>query len=260
MPNSSENRDCQQVRFATTQWTRIVAARGNSVEAREALRELCTAYYRPVEAFIRQSCRSSQDVRDLTHDFFARVLDGNSFLQAEPSKGRFRSYLLSCVKHFLCDTNDRRMAAKRGAGRVPLSIDVLAMDGNKPGILPLSDSQGFPPDAYFDRHWAVELLGRVLAFLEQEHQTAGKSKEFELLKLCLTGDAVMPTSAELSDQLGLTRDAAAMTVHRLRKRFRAAVKAEIAETVADQAEVRSELDYLIKALSFADGVDKAEKS
>ncbi len=260
MPNSSEIRDHHQARFATTQWTRIVAARGNSVEAREALRELCTAYYRPVEAYILQSCRSSQDARDLTHDFFARVLDGQGFAHAEPNKGRFRSYMLGCVKHFLSDANDRRMAAKRGAGKMPLSIHVFATDENKPGVLPLIDSQGFPPDAYFDRQWAVELLGRVLASLEKQHQQAGKSKEFELLKPCLTGDAAMPTSAELGEQLGLTLEAVSMAVHRLRKRFRAAVKAEIAETVADEEEVRMELNYLIKALTYADGVDKAEDS
>ena len=254
MPNSSELPDHQPLAFATTQWTRIVAAQGDSSVAREALSELCNAYYRPVEAFIRQSCRSSQDARDLTHDFFARVLDGQGFAHAEPNKGRFRSYLLGCVKHFLSDANDRRMAAKRGAGKMPLSIHVLAMDENKPGVLPLIDSQGFPPDAYFDRQWAVELLGRVLASLEKQHQQAGKSKEFELLKPCLTGDAAMPTSAELGEQLGLSLEAVSMTVHRLRKRFRAAVKAEISETVADEEEVRMELNYLIKALSFADGV------
>lgn len=260
MPNSSELPDHQPLPFATTQWTRIVAAQGDSSLAREALGELCNAYYRPVEAFIRQSCRSSQGARDLTHDFFARVLDGHGFAQAEPNKGRFRSYLLGCVKHFLSDANDRRMAAKRGAGKMPLSIHVLAMDENRPGILPLIDSQGFPPDAYFDRQWAVELLGRVLASLEKQHQQAGKSKEFELLKPCLTGDAAMPTSAKLGEQLGLSHEAVSMTVHRLRKRFRAAVKAEISETVADEEEVRMELNYLIEALSFADGVDKAQDS
>ena len=255
MPNSSELSDHQPLPFAPAQWTRIVAARGDSSVAREALRELCNAYYRPVEAFIRQSCRSSQDARDLTHDFFARVLDGQGFVHAEPNKGRFRSYLLGCVKHFLSDANDRRMATKRGAGKMPLSIHVLAMDEIKPGVLPLIDAQGFPPDAYFDRQWAVELLSRVLASLEEQHQQAGKSKEFELLKPCLTGDAAMPTSAELGEQLELTLEAVSMTVHRLRKRFRAAVKAEIAETVVDEVEVRMELNYLIKALSFADGVE-----
>ena len=260
MPISPDFHDHQQARFRTTQWTLIVAARGKSMEARAALSELCTAYYGPVEAFIRRSCRSPQDARDVTHDFFARVLDGNGFAHAEPNKGRFRSYLLGCVKHFLSDANDRRMATKRGAGKMPLSIHVLAMDEDKPGVLPLIDSQGFPPDAYFDRQWAVELLGRVLASLEKQHQQAGRSKEFELLKPCLTGDAAMPTSAELGEQLELTLEAVSMTVHRLRKRFRAAVRAEIAETVADEEEVRLELNYLIKALSFADGVEKTKNS
>ena len=143
--------DHKQSRFATTQWTRVVAARGNSVEAREALGELCTVYYRPVEAFIRKSCRSPQDARDLTHDFFTRVLDGNGFEQAEPSRGRFRSYLLGCVKHFLSDANDRRMAAKRGAGKQPQSIHAPMSDESELREQPVIDPNGLPPDAYFDR-------------------------------------------------------------------------------------------------------------
>ncbi|TWU38619.1 RNA polymerase sigma factor [Novipirellula artificiosorum] len=255
MTQTSEFGNHEQPRFATTQWTRIVAARGDSPEAREALGELCTAYYRPVEAFIRKSCRSPQDARDLTHDFFARILDGNGFEQAEPSRGRFRSYLLGCVKHFLSDANDRRMAAKRGAGKPPQSIHASASDENELREQSLIDPNGFPPDAYFDRQWAVEVLDRVLSALERQHQQAGKTSEFELLKPCLTGDTAMPTSAEFGKQLGLNAEAAAMAVHRLRKRFRAAVKAEISETVADEVEVRSELNYLIQALSLASESD-----
>lgn len=237
--------------FATTQWTQVIAARGNSAEAREALGALCTAYYRPVEAFIRKSCRSPQDARDLTHDFFARILDGSGFENAEPTRGRFRSYLLGCVKHFLSDVNDCRMAAKRGAGKNPQSIHAPNCDQHERREFALVDPSGFPSDAYFDRQWAVEVLDRVLSSLEMQHQLSGKMKEFELLKPCLTGDSSMPTMAELAEQLDLTLAAAAMAVHRLRKRFRAAVSAEISETVVDQDEVRAELDYLIKALSLA---------
>jgi DNA-directed RNA polymerase specialized sigma24 family protein len=246
MPISSDFPDHQQARFETTQWTRVVAARGHSVEAREALRGLCTAYYRPVEAFIRKSCRSAQDARDLTHDFFE---------QAEPSRGRFRSYLLACVKHFLSDANDRRMAAKRGVGKPPQSIHASAADDSERREQPLIDPRGFPPDAYFDRHWAVQVLDRVLSSLETQHQQAGKAKEFELLKPCLTGDSAIPTLAELGAQLGHTAEATATAVHRLRKRFRTAVKAEVSETLADEVDIRSELDYLIKALSFAGEAD-----
>jgi RNA polymerase sigma factor (sigma-70 family) len=253
-PHSSDFHD-DQARFATTQWTRIVAAKGSSVESRAALGELCNAYYGPVEAFIRRSCRSPQDARDLTHDFFSRVLDGNGFDRAEPNQGRFRTYLLGCVKHFLCDANDRRLAAKRGAGNIPQSIQAVESNQDHSSDLPLIDPQGFPPDAFFDRQWAMEVLSRVIGSLDEQHRQAGKSKEFELLKPCLTGDAAMPTSAELSEQLGLTPEAVAMTVHRLRKRFRAAVKAEICETLTDPDEVRSEMDYLIQALTFAGSVN-----
>jgi RNA polymerase sigma-70 factor (ECF subfamily) len=255
MPISPDFHDHQQAHFRTTQWTLIVAARGKSMEARAALSELCTAYYGPVEAFIRRSCRSPQDARDVTHDFFVRMLDGNGFAHAEPNKGRFRSYLLGCVKHFLSDANDRRMAALRGAGSMPQSIDSVALAQGNSSELPLIDPQGFPPDAYFDRQWAVEVLSRVLRLLAKHYEQKGKSKEFELLRHCLTGDAAMPNSADLCEQLGLTPEAVAMTVHRLRKRFRAAIKSEISETVTDEAEIRMELDYLIDALTYVDGVD-----
>lgn len=251
MTRSADLNDAGQQRFATTQWTLVVSARGNSEEARAALAELCTAYYRPVEAFIRKSCRTQQDARDLTQEFFARVLDGKGFDRAEPSRGRFRSYLLGCVKHFLSDANDQRMAAKRGAGKTPQSIHAVSSDSHTSCDLPLVDPSGFPPDAYFDRQWAVELLQCVLTTLEKQHEQAGKIDEFEIMKPCLTGDSAIPTSAELSIQLNLSPEAAAMAVHRLRKRFRAAVKAEITKSVADESEVRSELDYLIQALSLA---------
>lgn len=245
--------------FATTQWTRVIAARGDSAEAREALGALCTAYYRPVEAFIRKSCRSPQDARDLTHDFFARILDGSGFENAEPTRGRFRSYLLGSVKHFLGDANDRRMAAKRGAGKSPQSIHASNCDQHESREFALIDPSGFPPDAYFDRQWAVEVLDRVLSSLEMQHQLSGKVKEFELLKSCLTGDSAMPTLAELGEQLDLTPAAAAMAVHRLRKQFRAAVKAKISQTVEDQDEIRAELDYLIQALSLASDSEQQRK-
>ncbi|TWU39597.1 RNA polymerase sigma factor [Novipirellula artificiosorum] len=255
MTQSARFDDARQQRFTTTQWTLVVAARGDSAEARKALGMLCTAYYRPVEAFIQKSCRSPQDAHDLTQDFFARVLDGKGFERAEPSRGRFRSYMLGCVKHFLSDANDQRMAAKRGAGKKPLSIHAPGSADRESCDMPLIDSAGFPPDAFFDRHWAVELLERVLAALSLQHEQAGKLEEFERLKPCLTGDAAMPTSAELAKQLNLSPEAAAMAVHRLRKRFRAAVKAEISETVGSEEEVRSELDYLIQALSLAGEAD-----
>ncbi|WP_442511930.1 RNA polymerase sigma factor [Novipirellula sp. SH528] len=255
MTHSSEFDDEKKPQFATTQWTRIVAARGTSAEAREALGELCTAYYRPVEAFIRKSCRSPQDACDLTQDFFARVLVGKGFENAEPTRGRFRSYLLGCVKHFLSDVNDRRMAAKRGAGKTPLSMHASVSDENEQREQAVIDPDGFPPDAYFDRQWAVEILDRVLSSLQIQHQHAGKTEEFELLRPCLTGDSAMQTSSELGEQLGLSAEAAAMAVLRLRKRFRAAVKAEISVTVGDQDEIRAELDYLIQALSLAHEAD-----
>lgn len=160
--------------FATTNWTRILAARGESIEARQALRELCEAYYCPVETFIQRTRLGAQDSRDLTHDFFAKVLAGHSFDNLQPRAGRFRSYLLGAVKHFLADHQDRQSAAKRGGGKKLQSLDNVSdslrqrqEDANQQGPV---DPSGFPADAFFDRDWAIQLLNRVLDVLASEQE------------------------------------------------------------------------------------------
>lgn len=239
--------------FMTTHWTRVLAARGESAEAQAALRELCAAYYAPVHTFIRHWRRGADDARDLTHEFFARLLAGQGLGQVDRRRGRFRSYLLGAVKHFLADVHDRQRAAKRDSGTALVSLDATqATDGSpdhpRCGWEPAA-AAGFPPDAFFDRHWALSLLERVLLALAAEFEQAGKTREFEVLKPYLTGDAagLSPTAAAAS--LGGSPGAAKVAIHRLRKRFRQLVRAEIATTVADAEEVSAEMDYLIQALA-----------
>jgi len=242
--------------FMTTHWTQVLAACGESPEAKDALRELCAAYYAPVHAFIRQWRHGADDARDLTHEFFTRLLAGQAFKQLNRERGRFRSYLLGAVKHFLSDLHDRQWAAKRGGGTAPISLDSgLAKSSEASDStrrLEPADASGFPPDAFFDRHWAFNLLGRVLAALAREHEQAGKSRDFEVLKPYLTSDAATLSPSDAAARLGLTDGAAKVAIHRLRKRFRQLVRAEIAGTVADAEEVSSEMDYLVQALSYAD--------
>jgi len=241
--------------FVTTHWTRVLAARGESPDAQDALRELCAAYYAPVHAFIRQWRHGADDARDLTHEFFARLLAGRSLNQVDRGRGRFRSYLLGAAKHFLSDLRDRERAAKRGGGTAPISLDSASApggDGDDSGRdWEPADASGFPPDAFFDRQWALNLLDRVLAALAQEHEQNGKAQEFEVLKPYLTSDADATSPSDAAASLGVSTGAAKVAIHRLRKRFRQLVRTEIGATVADVEDVRSEMDYLIEALAYA---------
>jgi RNA polymerase sigma factor (sigma-70 family) len=241
--------------FATTHWTQVLAARGESSEAKDALRELCAAYYAPVHSFIRRWRHGADDARDLTHEFFARLLAGHSLDHLDRGRGRFRSYLLGAVKHFLSDLRQREQAAKRGGGAAPVSLNARAPaagDRDTPcrGWEP-ADASGFPPDAFFDRQWALNLLNRVLAALAHEQEQAGKTREFETLKPYLTGDAAGLSPSDAGAALGVSAGAVKVAIHRLRKRFRQMVRAEIAGTVEHGDEVSSEIDYLMQALSHA---------
>jgi RNA polymerase sigma-70 factor (ECF subfamily) len=233
--------DRSTVSFRTTQWTLVLATQGESPEARQALRALCEAYYAPVEAFVRR-CRPGQDdARDLTHAFFARLLEGNSLGRAEPARGRFRSYLLGAVKHFLADERDRARAMTRGGGRSFQSLDADAP--------PVADAHAFPPDAFFDRQWALAIVETAITALHTEAQTRGEAERFAVLKHWLVAhDEKAPEAAR---SLGLTEGAFKVAVHRLRKRFRQLVKDQIASTVDGPEALQGELDYLIAALTVS---------
>jgi DNA-directed RNA polymerase specialized sigma24 family protein len=242
--------------FSTTQWTRVLAARGDSTEAQAALRELCEGYYSPVETFIRHTQCGMDSARDLTQEFFTKLLAGHGLEHVQQGKGRFRSYLLGAVKHFLSDMRDREQAAKRGGGETLASLDASTRKGDSDNDSALSvqiaDPKGFPPDAFFDRQWALNLLERVLSSLAFENEHAGKAAEFETLKPWLTGDAATLSIPDAAGRLNVSPGAAKVAIHRLRKRFRKLIKTEIAATVSGEDEVSGELDYLIEALSYAD--------
>lgn len=236
--------------FVTTHWTRVLEARGDSPEAQAALGELCTAYYAPVLAFIQRGGRDEHVARDLTQEFFARLLARRGLDTVERGRGRFRSFLLGAVKHFLADRHDHTSAAKRGGGQTPLSLDPHT-SSDTTATLQVSDPDSPVSDAFFDRQWALTILDRALAALATEHQAAGKSAQFETLKPWLTGDAEKLSQAEAAQQLDLNEGALKVAIHRLRRRFRELVKAEIAQTVGTGADVQTELNYLLEVLSQA---------
>ena len=231
--------------FVTTQWTRVLEARGNSPEAKAALSDLCAAYYAPVFAFIRRIAPGEDAARDLTQEFFARLLARQGIATVDPQRGRFRSFLLGAVKHFLSDMREHAHRLKRGAGQPLESIDPGT--DTSPG-LELADPNTPSPDREYDRKWALTLLDRALAALAEEHKAAGKSDHFEALKPWLSGDTENLSQAEVAARLDVNESAVKVAIHRLRRRFREVIKSEIGQTVSDSAQVDEELHCLLEAL------------
>jgi RNA polymerase sigma-70 factor (ECF subfamily) len=231
--------------FVTTQWTRVLEAHGDSPEAKAALSDLCAAYYAPVFAFIRRSAPDEDAARDLTQEFFARLLARHGIDNVDPQRGRFRSYLLGAVKHFLADVREHDHRLKRGDGQPLQSIEPGT--DTSPG-LQLADPNAPSPDREFDRKWALTLLDRALAALAQEHEAAGKAGHFEALKPWLSGDSENISQAEAAAGLGLNEGAVKVAIHRLRRRFREVIRNEIGQTVSDPAQVDTELHCLLEAL------------
>jgi RNA polymerase sigma-70 factor (ECF subfamily) len=228
--------------FPVTQWTQVLATRGDSPEARQALSDLCAAYYTPVFVLIRRATPSEEVARDLTQEFFARLLARAGLGQVDPERGRFRFFLLGAVKHFLADVHDERRRLKRGGGRVPISLD--AGTDSSPG-LEIADASLPSPELEYDREWAVTLLARALDRLGREQV----GEQFPALKPWLTGDKQEVSLAGVAARLGTSEGALRVALHRLRKRFRELVKEEIAGTVGDAAHVREEMGYLLEVLS-----------
>jgi DNA-directed RNA polymerase specialized sigma24 family protein len=236
---------CAPAVFATTQWTRVLLARGDSSDAKAALGELCEAYYAPVFAFVCRNVPDEEAARDLTQGFFADLLAGRGISTVDPHRGRFRSFLLGAVKHFLTNAYHRAHCLKRGGGLEfePLKAETDTSPGSQ-----LMDQTTLSPDREFDRKWAIALLGRALARLAQENEAAGKSAQFEILKPWLTGEVEGHSQAEAACRLGINDGAVKVAIYRLRRRFRELVKAEIRLTLQDPSLVADELACLLQAM------------
>jgi DNA-directed RNA polymerase specialized sigma24 family protein len=203
-----------------------------------------------VLTFIRHNGRDEDTARELTQEFFARLLARHGLDTVEPGRGRFRSFLLGAVKHFLADQHDRAQGAKRGGGQTVLSLEAGA-GANTTTALQIPDPAGSAPDTVFDRQWALTLVERALNLLAGEFTEAGKAKQFETLKPWLLGEVDALSQADAAVRLGLTEGAAKVALHRLRRRFRELVKAEIAQTVDELTHVQDELRYLVEVLARA---------
>jgi RNA polymerase sigma-70 factor (ECF subfamily) len=233
--------------FAPTRWTLVLRARGESSEARAALSELCEAYYQPVFRFLRCEGRDEGTARELTQEFFARILQRGEVGDADPARGRFRSYLLGAVKHFLADQRKHEGRARRGGGAAAESLDAVGDEGGP--SLDVPDAAAAVPDAWFDRQWALTVMDRALNALEAEFTAADKAGQFRCLQPWLVGETEALSQADAARQLGLTEGAMKVAIHRLRKRFRELLRAQIAQTVVEGEEVDAEFRYLIEALA-----------
>ena len=209
-----------------------------------ALADLCDAYYEPVYAFLKCELRDKDAARELTHDFFAAMLCGGAIRAAERDCGRFRSYLLGAVKHFLAHQREALRRLKRCGGVVPVSLEE---DASVVREMPVA--QTLSPEAAFDRQWAVTVLAHALETLRRECTADGKVAFFEQVKPWLTGEAAHREQSELAAACGMTPAALKMAVQRLKKRFRDCVKAEVAGTLEDAAMVAEEMLSLQAALA-----------
>lgn len=230
--------------FLTTRWTQVRNAKAESEDGRRALADLCDAYYEPVLAFLRCELRDADTAREMAHEFFARMLAGGGLAHAERVHGRFRSYLLGAVKHFLSHQREAVRRLKRGGGVVPVSLDDEASAVRK-----IADAGVLSPEAEFDRQWAVTVLAHALDALRQECGADGKAAFFERVKPWLTGEASHGDQAALAAECGMTPAALKMAIQRLKQRFRECVKAEIAGTLEDEAMVEEEMRALQAALA-----------
>ena len=223
----------------------LTAGRSDTTRAHAALANLCQTYWYPLYAYVRRRGHSPEDAQDLTQAFFARLLERNWVGQADQQKGRFRSFLLSTMNHFLADEWDKARAQKRGGGilPVPLQFDTAETRyGHEP-------ADNVTPEQNYERRWALTLLDKVLQRLRSEYEQEGKAELFAALHPCLVGDRTAQPYAELAVTLGVSEGAVKSAVHRLRQRYREVIRAEIGETVAQESEVEDELREVFRALS-----------
>ena len=245
MPPSESKQDSASIhdqRFTTTHWSVVLlAGQADSPQANEALERLCRTYWYPLYVYVRRQGNSPEDAQDLTQTFFSRLLEKNYFAKADRDRGKFRTFLLRSLKHFLVNEWKRAGRLKRGGGVEFLSIDANVAE-DRYATEPANTSN---PDAAYEQRCAVALIEQVLNTLRQEYKAADKARLFEELKGSIWGDKSSASYAEIAGHLNLTAGTVKVAVHQLRQRFRKLLRAEVAHTVARPEDVDDELRHLI---------------
>ena len=230
----------------TTRWSIVLAAGERATpDARDALAQLCAAYWYPIYAYVRRQGHGADEAQDLTQSFLARLLEKHVVADALRERGRFRSFLLGALKHFLANEWRREHAEKRGGNATITSINAGAAET----LYVREPSHERTAEEIYERRWALTLLDNVLKALESEMAAEGKSRLFDRLKVYLTGDAAAPSYADVGAAMEMGEGAVKVAVHRLRQRYKAILRGQIAETVADESEVDAEIAALFAALA-----------
>ena len=231
--------------FPSTHWSRVVAAGvAGGPKARESLAALCNAYWYPLYAYIRRRGYSSEQAQDLTQDFFTRILEKGLFAEADPGRGRFRSFLRTVCSQYLSNRRATAKTLKRGGGRPAISIDAAGAEGRYAREL----AHELTPERIFDRSWALTLLSRVFNQLRREYEDAGRAETFQVLQVYLTEGSRACSHALTARKLGMTEGAVRVAVHRLRRRYGDVLRREIAATLDDPSQIDDEIQGLFTAL------------
>ena len=231
--------------FATTEWSVVLSAkRSTEKDAQIALAALCQRYWFPLYAYVRRRVHDPSEAQDLTQDFFARLIEKNILAHAAPDRGRFRSFLLTAMKNFLANEWNKARAEKRGGHAPVLSLDFESGDSR----CTLEPSHDLTAERLFERKWAMTLLDLVLSRLRNEYAADGKTAQFDLLRHFIGGHRSESSYAEVARDLDMNEGAAKVAAHRLRRRYRDLLRKELAQTVADPADVDDEISWLFKAI------------
>ena len=230
---------------SATHWSVVLAAgRQNSPYAHEAMEKLCRAYWPPLYAYVRSRGHSPHDAQDLTQEFFGRLLEGQLLSQVQPTGGRFRSWLLVVMNHFLAHEWEKSRAQKRGGGVPPIPLDEALAEKRFEGALAAQQE----PEKMFDREWALAVLDAAAARLRSTYADEGRSHLYEQLKPFVSRSAEPPTYLQVAASLNMTESAMKSAIFRLRQRYQQIVREEISETVAAFTDVDDELRYLLEVI------------
>lgn len=231
--------------FHTTHWTMVLSAKGASLSDNDALANLCSSYWYPIYAFLRRNGSTPHEAEDLTQEFFARILQRDWLSNVHPARGKFRSFLLACVKNFLANERDKGLAQRRGGGRLPIPLETE--DAETRYVIEPPDP--ITPEMLFERRWVFELLERTLEALREDYAQTNRLDWFEELQGFLPGGRETLSRAEIAEKRGVGPNAIDVAIHRLRQRFGTLLRQKIAETVSSEAEVNEEIRHLMCILS-----------